>query len=115
FSCGGGCVVWISRQWRWSSALLSSLPYLARDLLADVADSLALVGLGRPALSNPRSDLPDGLLVDPANDHLRRHRYLELDSVGRVHLDGVRVPERQLEPLALQLCAVADPLDLQPL
>src|SRR4051794_18557073 len=68
---------------------------LAKDDLALVADALALVGLRRAQLADVRGDLPDGLLVDAAHDHLGRGGHLEADALGRIHGDGVRVAERE--------------------
>ena len=89
------------------------LPDLAGDVLAAVADALALVGLRRAALADVRGDLADQLLVDPADDDLGRLRDLELDALGRLDRDRVRVAERHLQVLALELRPVADALDLE--
>ena len=43
---------------------LTSLSDLAADVLAGVADALALVGLGLAQLADVRGDLADQLLVD---------------------------------------------------
>src|SRR5689334_15727952 len=56
-----------------------ALPDLPADVLALVADALALVGLGRAHLPDLGGGLPDGLLVDAAHDHLGGRRHLELD------------------------------------
>ena len=89
------------------------LPDLAGDVLAAVADALALVGLGRAALADVRGDLADELLVDAAHDDFGRLRDLELDALGRLDRDRVRVAERHLQALAFQRRPVADALDLQ--
>ena len=47
------------------------LPTLRRDVLARVADALALVGLRRPGAADPRGDLADELLVDAPDHDLR--------------------------------------------
>ena len=94
---------------------MRAYPTLRSDLLAAVADALALVGLRRAALADVRGDLADQLLVDPADDDLGRLRDLELDPLRRLDRDRVRVAERHLEVLAFQLRAVADALDLEPL
>ena len=82
-------------------------------MLAAVADALALVGLRRAALADVRGDLADQLLVDPADDDLGRLRDLELDPLRRLDRDRMRVAERHLQVLALELGAVADALDLE--
>src|SRR6187551_1736459 len=84
-------------------------------MLVAVADSLALVRLRGPALADVRGDLADKLLVDAAHDDLGRLRNLEVDAVGSLDRDRVRVAQRQLEVPALELRAVADALDLQAL
>src|SRR5918995_7059467 len=93
--------------------MLGPLPDLAGDVLARVANALALVGLGRPALADPRGGLPDELLVDAPHHDFGRHRELELDSFGCLDRHGVGVAERHLEGLALELSPVADALDLE--
>src|SRR3954462_1981545 len=90
-----------------------ALSHLPGDVLALVADALALVGLRRPLLADDGGDLADLLLGDPLDDHARGLGHLELDAVGRLHRHGVRVAERQLEVLPLQLRAVTDALDLE--
>src|SRR6185295_11619016 len=94
---------------------LSPLPHLAGDVLAAVADSLALVRLRRAALADVGGDLADELLVDAPHDDLGRLRHLELDALGSLDRDRMRVAQRQLEVLALELGPVADALDLEPL
>src|SRR3954452_8190031 len=95
---------------RWS---LRPLPDLPGDVLALVADALALVGLRRALLADVRGDLADELLGDPLHDDARRLRDLELDALGRRDVHGVRVAQREREVLAGQRRAVADALDLQ--
>src|SRR3954452_12304637 len=95
--------------WRRSCALAD----LPGDVLALVADSLALVGLRRPLLADDGGDLADLLLVVALDDHARRLRHLELDALRRLDRHGMRVAERQLEVAALELRAVADALDLE--
>ena len=92
---------------------LRALADLSDHVLADVSNALALVGLWRSELSDFRGDLADALLVDAAHDDLRGLRHLELDSLRRDVLDSVRVPERELEVLALCLTAVTDTLNLE--
>src|SRR6185437_4291711 len=94
---------------------LRSLSDLADDVLAGVADALALVGLGRAPLANLGGDLADLLLARAADDDLRRLRHLERDALRRLHRDGVAEAELHLEVGALERRAVADALDLEPL
>src|SRR3954463_15597637 len=95
--------------WRRSCALAD----LPGDVLALVADALALVGLRRPLLADDGGGLADLLLGVALDDHARGHRHLELDPLGSGDLDRVRVPERQLEVGAPERRAVADALDLE--
>src|SRR3954453_7306877 len=90
-----------------------ALSYLPRDVLALVADALALVGLRRPLLADDGGDLADLLLGDPLHDHARGLGHLELDALRRLDRHGMRVAERELEVAALELGAIADALDLQ--
>src|SRR5262249_22579028 len=83
--------------------------------LALVADALALVGLGRAHLADLGRGLADELLVDPADDDLRRRRHLELDPLPRHDPHRVRVADLQLEVRAGERRAVADPLELEAL
>src|SRR5215211_548257 len=93
---------------------LRPLPDLAADVLALVANALALVRLGRPGAANPRGDLSDELLVDPPHDDPRRARELELHPLGRRHRDRVRVADVQLQRLSLQAPPIAHAVDLEP-
>src|SRR5918998_42602 len=63
-----------------------ALTDLALDVLALVADALALVRLGRARLAYAGGDLADLLLGDAADDHRRRRRHLELDTGRRLDL-----------------------------
>src|SRR5829696_6822561 len=107
----GGGAASIESSCRGSCALTD----LPGHVLALVADALALVGLRRALLADDRRHLAHGLLGDAADDDARGHRDLEVDSLGSLELDRVRVAERQHELLALELCAVADALDLEAL
>src|SRR3954467_14241128 len=95
--------------WRRSCALAD----LPGDVLALVADALALVGLRRPLLADDGRDLahlPLGVALD---DSAGRPRPPPLDSQRRLDRHGVRVAEGELEVGALELRAVADALDLE--
>src|SRR5918997_2836801 len=89
------------------------LAYLPCDVLALVADALALVGLRGPLLADHGGDLADLLLARALDDHARGLGHLELDALGRLDRHGMRVAERQLQVAALELRAVADALDLE--
>jgi hypothetical protein len=109
---GRSAVPWIlarTRRRRLSRADLSC------DVLAFVADALALVGLGLALLADQRRGLAHLLLGRALDDDPRRLRHLELDAVGSLDRHRVRVPERELEVATPKLGAVADALDLEPL
>src|SRR5690606_32836593 len=89
------------------------LARLETDLLARVADALAVVGVGRPYRADVGGHLPDGLLVDAAHLDLRRLRRGQRHALQRLHDDGVREADRELEVLALHLAAEAHPVDLE--
>src|SRR3954469_23264455 len=95
--------------WRRSCALTD----LPGDVLALVADALALVGLRRPLLADDGGDLADLLLVVALDDHARGLGHLELDALRRLDRHGMRVAQGQLEVAALELRPIADALDLQ--
>src|SRR5215207_2198067 len=109
------CSAWWSAPRRGGRAGCSSCPlaYLPGDVLALVADALALVGLRRPLLADHGGDLADLLLARALDDHARRLGHLELDALRRFDRHRVRVAERQLEVAAPELRAVADALDLE--
>src|ERR1051325_8423465 len=90
-----------------------ALSYLPGDVLALVADALALVGLRRPLLADDGGDLADLLLAVALDDHARGLRHLELDALRRLDRHGMRVAERQLEVAALELGAIAHALNLE--
>src|SRR5258705_2709697 len=103
-----------SRLVRLMSFLLGGLAGLALHALAGVADALALVGLGLAQLADVGRDLADELLVEAAHDDARRLRDLEGDPSGRLHVNRVRVADRDLDLFGtLRLRAVPDPDDLE--
>src|SRR5205823_4350527 len=88
---------------------------LPADVLALVADALALVRLGRAHLANLRGDLADLLLRDPLDDDLGWHRHLERNALRGLDHDRVRVADIEPEVRALHRGTVADALQLEPL
>ena len=99
-----------------SSGRSCALADLPGHVLAVVADALALVGLRRA--------LPCGCSRPPRRPPASRCRARSMRvgcgtsksmPVGRIQLDRVRVAEREHELVALELGAVADALDLEPL
>src|SRR5439155_1045725 len=113
-SFGGSCRAQRRRSSRTGSEL-RPLAHLAGDVLAGVANSLALVGLRGTNLPDARGDLANRLLVDASDDDLGRHWDLEVDALRCIHPDRMRVADCQLERLAAKLRPVSDSLDLQPL
>src|SRR5699024_765442 len=79
--------------------LLTSLSSLAEDVLARVADTLALVGLGLAELADVGRSLTDDLLVDALDGQLGGGLDHELDALGGVDDHRVREAERELELL----------------
>src|SRR6476646_8661007 len=92
---------------------LGTLTDLPADVLALVADALALVRLGRAHRANLGGRLADHLLVRALDEDLGRRRHLEGDAGARLDRDGVRVADAELEVGALERRAVADALDLE--
>src|SRR5262245_45894705 len=79
------------------SALLRRLAGLAQHALVDVADALALVGLGLADLADVGGHLADELLVEALHRDAGGAGHLELHAVGRVDRDRVREAELQVE------------------
>ena len=94
----------VGRQWLLLAADLAGLAGLAADLLAGVADALALVRLRLAGRADLGGDLADELLVDADDREAGRVLDLEADAVGRVDLDRVAVAQVELE-LAADLSA----------
>jgi hypothetical protein len=94
--------------------MTTSRPFrLAADVLARVADALALVRLGLAQLADVGRDLADLLLVDPLDGELGGRLDGERDAVGRLDQHRVAEAERELQVRALGLHAVADADDLE--
>src|SRR5581483_11411457 len=92
---------------------LGTLPDLSADVLALVADALALVRLGRAHLADLGGRLAHHLLVGALHEDLRRRRHLEGDAGARFDRDGVRVAHTELEIRSFERSPVADTLDLE--
>src|SRR5512135_2318471 len=76
-------------RWLLLAADLAGLAGLAADVLAGVADALALVRLGLATGADPRRDLADELLVDAHDGQPGRVLDLEADARWGVDLDWV--------------------------
>src|SRR6478752_5233123 len=92
--------------------LLTGLSDLATDLLARVANALALVRVGLAQLADVRRDLTDELLVDALHREAGRVLDGEADAGGSLDEDRVRVSERELEVRALRGDTVTRAVDL---
>src|SRR6266550_4683840 len=92
---------------------LSGLAGLAPHLLAHVADSLPLVGLGRPDVAQLGSHLSHQLLVHTFDLHQHVVIDRDLDALRRVVGDGMREPYHQLHAERLRLRLVTDALNLE--
>src|SRR5687768_1816877 len=73
-----------------SASDLAGLAGLAEDLLAGVADALALVGFGLALRADVGRRLANELLVGPEHAKARRGLDPELDAGRRVDLHGMR-------------------------
>src|SRR5687767_12986767 len=80
--------------WRPKSSAFADLP---ADVLALVADALALVRLRRPRLADIRGDLADGLLVGALDNDLGRRGHVEGDAGRSLDHHRVREPDVQLQ------------------
>src|SRR5687768_5756249 len=77
------------------------LPFLAADDFVLVPVALALVRLRLAAGADLGGELADGLLVGPADDDRGRVRHRDGQARRRFVVDPVRVPDGQLDALAL--------------
>src|SRR5947207_3572193 len=91
------------------------LCFLERYLLIGVANALALVRLGRAIRAYLRRNLAHLLLVDALDDDFGLLRRFDLDAFGHLVHDGMRETQRQVDPVACGLRAVADAYQCEPL
>ena len=61
---------------------LAGFAFLADDILANIADALALVRLGRADTADLGSELADLLLVDTGDAEMQSILQLDLDGIG---------------------------------
>src|SRR5690242_18366354 len=94
-------------------APLLLLRFLELDVLTGVTNALALVRLGLTIATDLGGHLADLLLVRALDQDLRLRRGLDRDALGRRVDDRVREAERQVQVLALRLCAIADADELE--
>src|SRR5262249_29717167 len=86
---------------------------LAEDDLLRIPDALPVVRLRLAERSDLGRRLPDLLRIDPGDDDLGRLRHRDRDTLRNRIDDVVRIAELQLQLLALQGGAIADPADLE--
>src|SRR5438270_8740722 len=105
--------VWRERRMRWTFFVdiigsLLLLRFFDGDVLADVADALALVRLGRAQRANFSRHLPDRLAVSALDDDFGLRGAFDLHAGGHVLRDRVRVADLQVQLAALGRSAEAD-------
>src|SRR5580658_6316322 len=106
------------RQWRRVASrdflsvliLLHRLAFLAPDLLAGIANSLALVRLRRIVTANFRGHLADQLFARTFDGQLGVFLDRHFDLVGDGIIDRVGIPQRQVDLVALHGRFEADAL-----
>src|SRR3546814_7291982 len=77
--------------------LLARLSGLLGDVLAEVPDALALVGLGLADLADVGGALADRLLVDAPDHYAVRSGHLEGDAGGGVDGHGMAEAKREVD------------------
>src|SRR5262245_25971868 len=93
--------------------LRSGLAHLLLDHLVHVPDPLPLVRLRRTQRADLGGDLPYLLTVDARHRDFRLLLHRHRDPFGDREDDGVRVAERELDVLSLDVGAIADSLDVE--
>src|SRR3989304_3228988 len=94
---------------------LASLAGLSAYYLFSVLDALALVRLGLPERPYVRRHLAHELLVRALEGYARLLVYGGAYALGQLVLDGVRVPEREVQDVALNVGLVSHAHDVEPL
>jgi len=89
------------------------LAFLAANTLADDTDTLALVRLRRVVGANVGCDSSDELLVSTLDLELGLVGDGDFDTLGDVEEDRMRIAEREIELLALEVGFKADALDFE--
>src|SRR5438067_1168064 len=96
-----------------SQCSLRCLSSLLADVLALVADTLLLVGIGFAQRPDLGSDLAQPLLVGAPDGNPCGRRHLKGDAFGRRVPDRVGVAECQLDAVGTGRAAVANAMDLK--
>src|SRR5712664_2985130 len=98
---------------RRAAGLRASLASLLLQALASDANTFLFVGVGRTQRANVRGHLADLPLVRAADHEVRLLVHRDLNALGNLELDGMRLAERASNPFAFQLRSVSDPDDVQ--
>src|SRR5258707_11393162 len=98
---------------RRAAGLRASLASLLLQALASDANAFLLVGVGRTQRANVRGHLADLPLVRAADHEVRLLVDRDLNALGNLELDGMRLAERESNRFAFQLRAVSDTNDVQ--
>src|ERR1700740_843696 len=93
---------------RGAAGLRASLASLLLQALAGDANAFLLVGVGRTQRTNVRSDLAYLALVRAAYNDVRLFVHRDLNALGNLELDGMRLAEGESHRFTLELCAVSD-------
>src|SRR5690554_1432850 len=89
------------------------LAFFAEDVLASIANALALVGLWLAPCADLGRNLTHGLLVNSTDDDFRRRGDSDRDSLGGLVDHFMAETKQQLDILALHGSAITNALDRQ--
>src|SRR5260370_14990306 len=98
---------------RGAAGLGASLASLLLQALTRDANAFLLVGVGRTQRANVRGHLAILALVCAADHNVRLLVHGDLNALGNLELDGMRLAERESNCFAFQLRAVSDAHDVQ--
>src|SRR5271165_6579051 len=87
--------------------------FLPANVLGCVSDTFAFVGFGWPISTDVGRDLTDALAIGSAYGDNRRPIASDPDVAGDRKRDVVTIAKLEIESVALNLCAIANPRDLQ--
>src|SRR5208337_2903672 len=89
--------------------------YLAADVLPGVSNTLALVRFHRPESANPGSGFAQHFYIDPLQPYGVTSVHAGFYSLRQCKLNGMRIPQAQVQIASLHLGPVAGPLNLESL
>src|SRR5260370_6114966 len=98
---------------RGAVGICASLASLLLQALAGDANPFLCVGVGRTQRANVRGHLADLPLVRATDHEVRLFVDRDLNALGNLELDGMRLAERESNRFAFQLRAVSDTDDVQ--